>query len=68
MGKKKPNAFGLYDMLGNVVEWTYSWYTVQRSQENINPKGPGLAEFKSLRGGGWWDDPELVRESSLHRA
>jgi formylglycine-generating enzyme required for sulfatase activity len=67
VGKKKPNAFGLYDMLGNVVEWTYSWYTVQHSQENINPKGPSLAEFKSLRGGGWWDDPDLVRASYRSR-
>lgn len=67
VGLKKPNAFGLYDMLGNVVEWTYSWYTVQHSQENINPKGPSEAEFKSLRGGGWWDDPDLVRASYRSR-
>ncbi|MEP7351814.1 MAG: formylglycine-generating enzyme family protein [Acidobacteriota bacterium] len=60
---KKPNAFGLYDMLGNVVEWTHTWYTVQHSQEDINPTGPSTAEYKSLRGGGWWDDPELVRVS-----
>jgi formylglycine-generating enzyme len=63
VGLKKPNAFGLYDMLGNVVEWTYTWYTVQHSQENINPKGPSTAEFKSLKGGGWWDEQDLVRAS-----
>lgn len=64
VGTKKPNAFGLYDMLGNVVEWTYSWYTVEHAQENINPKGGNsLSEYKSLRGGGWWDDPDLVRSS-----
>jgi formylglycine-generating enzyme required for sulfatase activity len=67
VGQKKPNAFGLYDMLGNVVEWTYSWYTVQLSQENINPTGPSLAEFKALHGGGWWDNPELVRASYRSR-
>jgi len=67
VGKKKPNAFGLYDMLGNVVEWTHTWYTVQISQETINPTGPSLAEYKSLRGGGWWDDPELVRVSYRRR-
>jgi formylglycine-generating enzyme len=68
VGQKKPNAFGLYDMLGNVVEWTYSWYTVEHSQENINPKGGNsLSEFKSLRGGGWWDDPDLVRASYRSR-
>jgi formylglycine-generating enzyme required for sulfatase activity len=65
--QKKPNAFGLYDMLGNVVEWTHTWYTVQVNQENINPTGPALAEYKSLRGGGWWDDPALIRVSYRRR-
>lgn len=65
--QKKPNAFGLYDMLGNVVEWTHTWYTVQHNQENINPAGPSSAEYKSLRGGGWWDDPQLIRVSYRRR-
>jgi formylglycine-generating enzyme required for sulfatase activity len=65
--QKKPNAFGLYDMLGNVVEWTHTWYTVQHNQENINPTGPSLAEYKSLRGGGWWDAPKLIRVSYRSR-
>ncbi len=63
VGMKKPNGFGLYDMLGNVVEWTYTWYWVQLNQENINPVGPSTAEYKELRGGGWWDDPDLIRVS-----
>ncbi len=63
VAQKKPNAFGLYDMLGNVVEWTHTWYWVQHNQENINPTGPSLAEYKELRGGGWWDKPDLVRAS-----
>src|SRR5579883_2978189 len=53
----------LDDMLGNVVEWTYTWYWVQLNQENINPTGPSTAEYKELRGGGWWDDENLVRVS-----
>ncbi len=63
VAQKKPNAFGLYDMLGNVVEWTHTFYWVQLNQENINPTGPSTAEYKELRGGGWWDDPDLVRAS-----
>jgi len=63
VAQKKPNAFGLYDMLGNVVEWTHSWYWVQHNAETINPTGPSIAEYKSLRGGGWWDVPDLVRAS-----
>ena len=65
--QKKPNAFGLYDMLGNVVEWTYTWYTVQLNQETINPTGPSSAEYKSLRGGGFWDNPNLIRFSYRRR-
>ncbi len=65
--QKQPNAYGLYDMLGNVVEWTHTWYTVQLNQETINPTGPSTAEYKELRGGGWWDDPELVRVSYRRR-
>jgi formylglycine-generating enzyme required for sulfatase activity len=67
VGKKKPNAFGLYDMLGNVVEWTHTFYTVQLNQENINPTGPSTAEYIELRGGGWWDDADLVRASYRRR-
>ena len=63
VAQKKPNAFGLYDMLGNVVEWTHTFYWVQLNQENINPTGPSIAEYTELRGGGWWDDPDLVRAS-----
>ncbi|MCU1335077.1 MAG: hypothetical protein JWO19_658 [Bryobacterales bacterium] len=63
VAQKKPNAFGLYDMLGNVVEWTHTFYWVQLNQENINPTGPSTAEYKELRGGGWWDDPDLIRAS-----
>ena len=67
VGQKKPNAFGLYDMLGNVVEWTHTYYWVQLNQENINPTGPSEAEYRELRGGGWWDDPNLVRASYRRR-
>jgi formylglycine-generating enzyme required for sulfatase activity len=63
VAQKQPNAFGLYDMLGNVIEWTDTYFTVQLSQENIDPKGPREAEYRTLRGGGWFDDPELVRAS-----
>ena len=67
VAQKKPNAFGLYDMLGNVVEWTHTWYSVEHNVETINPTGPSTAEYKSLRGGGWWDEPDLVRASYRRR-
>lgn len=67
VGQKEPNAFGLHDMLGNVLEWTHTWYTVQLSQETTDPKGPVAAEFKSLKGGSWWDYAPLVRSSYRSR-
>ena len=67
VGLKEPNAFGLHDMLGNVLEWTHTWYTVQLSQETTDPQGPRDAEFKSLKGGSWWDYPPLVRSSFRSR-
>jgi formylglycine-generating enzyme required for sulfatase activity len=63
VAQKQPNAYGLYDMLGNVIEWTSSHFTVALNQENIDPQGPREAEYRTLRGGGWFDEPELVRVS-----
>jgi formylglycine-generating enzyme required for sulfatase activity len=67
LGLKKPNAWGLYDMLGNVVEWTNDWHTSAISQAAIDPTGPASGEFKVLRGGGWFDDARLIRASYRSR-
>ncbi len=60
---KEPNAWGLYDMLGNVEEWTEDWHTSKRETGN-DPKGPASGSERVARGGSWSYYSTLARASS----
>jgi formylglycine-generating enzyme required for sulfatase activity len=61
IGTKKPNAWGLYDMLGNVMEWTLDQYAPYTAAPEENPWVRSTAPYPhAVRGGSWKDNDARV--------
>ncbi len=65
VGQLKPNAFGLFDMNGNVYEYWSDWFSTNSysSAALENPKGPAAGTERVVRGGSWGTDPMHCRSA-----
>ncbi|MBT7256767.1 MAG: SUMF1/EgtB/PvdO family nonheme iron enzyme, partial [Planctomycetaceae bacterium] len=65
VGLKKPNAFDLFDMHGNVFEWCHDYYgeDYYKQSPEHDPLGPAWGSFRVLRGGSWLDITRTIRSA-----
>ena len=71
VGTKKANAFGLYDMSGNVWEWCWNWFASSYNtgtEGGSDPTGASLGDFRVFRGGSWFNGSGLCAVSSRSRS
>jgi len=64
VGQKKPNAWDLCDMHGNVMEWCADWWRGDYPKGMVtDPEGPASGNHRVLRGGNWFDKPYFCRSA-----
>ena len=64
VGQKQPNAWGLYDMHGNIGEWVADWHGPYPSSAVVDQAGPDSGTVKKVRGGAWGFSPGSCRSAT----
>ncbi len=69
VGQHPPNAFGLYDMIGNAWEWCWDWHEDKyyRQSPRVDPSGPEQGQYRVARGGGHQSSAPSCRSAFRNR-